>query len=979
MSAFENFNKIGIEMVADLIFLKKGRLRSYGDCPACNATQRSGTDKRLPLGVTPNGNGWMCHRCKEVGNMSDLLSFHLCGAKYKDCSEPEQRKIVDWLVQNNFGDSVNVAKKITSTSKILNKKKAEPPKKIDTTSDFRWEADLWRQYKANLYSKQGENVLNWLKTERRFHDNTIDKFDLGMVSIKGVDWLVIPFKDAQGVVVNMKFRSIGTDKKQYRMCSGCPQVLFGSNLLSRTNGDRVIIVEGELDVIAMDTYCYSNIVSSTTGAQSNWEEEWLDMLEPYKSFAVFYDNDKVGDEGALKLAKKIGTYRSYRVKDDFFKDVGELLTSDVPACHVQKILENGEPFVDTKLKRVGSYQERIEQLVTNPSVFRGLTTGSVKLDDILGGVRSGLWVVSGDSGHGKEQPISSPVLTPDGFVPIGEIKIGDQVISCDGKPTNVTGVFPQGVKDIYRVTFSDGYSELCGLDHLWAVSTDKDISRGKEYQVLPTKDLINDLYSTTGHYKWRIPLVEPVQFEEKEYYVDPYVIGVLLGDGCLTRAGITAMIGDLEVIEELEKEIPDDSFLDYKMRTDCNCYRVAIKKGRISREITNLGIRHRAENKFIPEVYKYGSVEQRISLLQGLMDTDGWVDRSCPKYGTSSKQLCDDISELVHSLGGTVRVSSKIPTYTYKGEKKKGLRAYTITIKFQGDISNRLFRLKRKQEQVTPAKSLARKIISIELERQEEAVCIMVDHPSHLYVTGRSYILTHNTTFLTWLVWKQATNQIPVLVTSFEQQPIGTVQKLLRNQLGNDFTKVSKEDRMKAFEKLNNLPIHVYDHYGEIKLSEVIESIRFAARRFDVKIALVDHLGFLVKTDSNTDERQAIEKAVRELATVAVQDDITIMLVCHPNNTSVNQQRRVKITDLKGASAIRQDAHVGIIVERGERDDKSPFPVSNIYLDKCRSEFGQSGAKATLAFDPISCIYADEWKQTPSGQQGRMVVSPKKP
>lgn len=86
-------------------------------------------------------------------------------------------------------------------------------------------------------------------------------------------------------------------------------------------------------------------------------------------------------------------------------------------------------------------------------------------------------------------------------------------------------------------------------------------------------------------------------------------------------------------------------------------------------------------------MYKYGSVEQRISLLQGLMDTDGWVNRSCPKYGTSSKQLCDNISELVHSLGGTVRVSSKIPTYTYKGEKKKVLEHTLLRLSFKAIFS----------------------------------------------------------------------------------------------------------------------------------------------------------------------------------------------------------------------------------------------------------------------------------------------------
>lgn len=636
MSAFEEFNNLTMDDVANHLQLEKGRMRSYGPCPVCHAEKRGSTDKRLPIGVTANGKGWHCFKCSTSGSMVDFLSYRLVGATYTDAGDTEKQKVLNWLLDNNFGEK-KIESKFTSTKKISKSlsKKSEPKKpKIDTTSDFRWEKDLWRQYKANLQSETGKDVLEYLTNGRKFTSDMIDLFDLGAMTSKGIHYVVIPFKDSGGNVVNMKFRSVNTEKKQFRSCTGCPQALYGADLLSRNKKDSVIVVEGEMDVIAMYCYGYKNVVSATTGAGTNWSDQFLDIIEPYKAFSIFYDNDNAGDNGADNLAKKIGTYRSFRVKDDLFKDVNDMLVNNVPDHHIQKLLENGMPFVDTKLKRVGAYQQQIEDLVMNPTVIKGVTTGIKKFDDLVGGIRPGLWVVSGDTGHGK-------------------------------------------------------------------------------------------------------------------------------------------------------------------------------------------------------------------------------------------------------------------------------------------------------------------------------------------------------TTFLTHLLWRQALNQIPVLVTSFEQQPIGTVQKLLRNQVGDDFTTVSRQSRIDAFGELNQLPIHIYDHYGEINLQEVIDCIRFAARRFDVKIALVDHLGFLVKTDKNTDERQAIERAVRELATIAVQDDITIMLVCHPNNTSVNQQRRVKITDLKGASAIRQDAHIGIIVERAERDENSPFPTSNIYLDKCRSEFGQSGTRTTLAFDPLACIYDDDWQKTPSGAKGKKIVVPK--
>ena len=223
-------------------------------------------------------------------------------------------------------------------------------------------------------------------------------------------------------------------------------------------------------------------------------------------------------------------------------------------------------------------------------------------------------------------------------------------------------------------------------------------------------------------------------------------------------------------------------------------------------------------------------------------------------------------------------------------------------------------------------------------------------------------------TFANWLCYEQAVRDTPVMMTSFENRPIGTVQKLLRNHLGGDYTKSSKQERAQALKDLGNMPIYLMDHYGELGAEQVIEAVRFSARRHGVKIALIDHLGFLTTPKENEDERLLIERTVRELALIAVQDKITIYLICHPNNTSVYQNRRVKYTDLKGASAIRQDAHGCIVVERADGADT---PTTNLYFDKVRSEFGRAGSMCAMAFDPLSCIYADTWDLTPRDKKER--------
>ncbi len=136
--------------------------------------------------------------------------------------------------------------------------------------------------------------------------------------------------------------------------------------------------------------------------------------------------------------------------------------------------------------------------------------------------------------RGRAQPVSTKVLTPKGFRPIGELKLGDFVIGSDGCPTQVLGVYPQGFKEIYRVSSQDGSSTLASGDHLWSVYTRADRRRGKLPRVLQTKQMIGNLRAAHYH-RFELPLLSaPVSFESRPVPLDPYALGLLLGDGCLT-------------------------------------------------------------------------------------------------------------------------------------------------------------------------------------------------------------------------------------------------------------------------------------------------------------------------------------------------------------------------------------------------------------------------------------------------------------
>jgi len=385
-------------------------------------------------------------------------------------------------------------------------------------------------------------------------------------------------------------------------------------------------------------------------------------------------------------------------------------------------------------------------------------------------VRNKKFILADDMGVGKLEPINNRVFTPFGRKKIGDLKVGDKIIGSDGKPYNVVGVFPQGVRETYKITFNDGFSILAGDEHLWSVSSpnygkNTKNERRKKSLVLSTKQMFeggkikvkgNDynkdreyeietyFKSPNGNNKWQIPIVKPIQFERNENLpIDPYLLGLALGDGSFNKKNIRFSV---------YKDDYDNLFTSLNLKE--NKPQGNKRNGYINVNLSlyDLGIEHaRSHNKFIPEIYKYSSIENRLSILQGLMDTDGHcMFKSSGKFlgtefSTISKQLCDDVVEVVQTLGGIARVKTRIPTYTYNGEKKKGQLAYRVNIKLPKGMNP--FRLKRKSERyVEPTKyPTGRFIKNIEKVGFEDSVCISVDSPDKLYVTEHC-IVTHNTT-----------------------------------------------------------------------------------------------------------------------------------------------------------------------------------------------------------------------------------------
>jgi phosphate starvation-inducible protein PhoH len=353
-------------------------------------------------------------------------------------------------------------------------------------------------------------------------------------------------------------------------------------------------------------------------------------------------------------------------------------------------------------------------------------------------------LVSGVPGTGKAQPLTSKVITPAGYKFMAEIAIGDDVCTPDGSTAKVTGIFPQGVKPIYRLHFRDGDCVEACAEHLWKVRR-LNGHRDKP-KIVNTRWLIDHLTDTSGKVSWGIDCPSPVQFNALPVVIDPYVMGVLLGDGGITHfTGVSSE--DSEILAGVADTLQQDYHLKHYKGSD---YRI-VKRVRGGPSIYCDALRHygifgkKSYEKHIPKEFLYNSIDVRLAVLQGLMDTDGTVDkRGACSFSSSSFALVLDFKELVQSLGGVARISSKHPTYVYRGDVKTGRLAYTASVQFPDHCN--LFRLSKKLDRVKPLMRLGttRSIVKIERIDDVAAQCIMIDSPDHLYLTDH-FVPTHNT------------------------------------------------------------------------------------------------------------------------------------------------------------------------------------------------------------------------------------------
>jgi replicative DNA helicase len=391
--------------------------------------------------------------------------------------------------------------------------------------------------------------------------------------------------------------------------------------------------------------------------------------------------------------------------------------------------------------------EYIKGLEENKIDQIGIPTGFPIYDQAIGGgLRKG--TVNVIAARPKAQPLTAKILTPNGWKLMKDIKIGDVLVD-PSKPNatcKVIGVYPFGKKEVLEFTFSDGSKTQACEDHYWKVKNRRwniDNFKVLSFREMQRLSIDKSLFESDGRAKWQFPLTKPINFSNKKekYYIDPYVLGCILGDGCITQNTISFSTADHCMITTINKKLKDKYFLkkkpginyDYILNSNYNINRFRL-------ELNRLGLHGKnSYQKFIPKEYKYSSIETRTKILQGLFDTDGFPDKAGIEYLTASKKLSEDVKEIVLSLGGLCTVNIK--KIFYRKQIKKYYRLY---IKFNDSFL--YFSLKRKRslckQRTKP--DLKRGLIGVKSLGKKEVQCIKVDTEDGLYITD-NFIVTHNT------------------------------------------------------------------------------------------------------------------------------------------------------------------------------------------------------------------------------------------
>lgn len=606
-----------------------------------------------------------------------------------------------------------------------------------------------------------------------------------------------------------------------------------------------------------------------------------------------------------------------RLRPEQYRDPGEWGMALASAINIA-VGKLAGPTQTSLAEAVDDAVAAYEWRQANSGKIQGIKTGIAPYDKAIGGLGVGQLVdVCGHSGEGKALPLSAAVVTPFGIWTMGEISLGDVVSTPDGGMARVIGVYDQGPRPIYKLTFDDGAIARCDEEHLWYVYTDDNHCADQRWphqdqairgRVVTARELATMVAKArerrpgeTSNNRPRVPLTEPVQFFGETPRLDPYRFGILLAGGCFRNGDPGFSSNDPDVITAMRAWFDPDAI----HQRDGSSWRIADASGALKAELVRLKLTGiDSAHKFIPEPYKRGPIEIRTALLQGLMDNNGTVDETgrC-FFDSTSELLARDVAWVARSLGYSVSVTS---TNDYRDGNEEvvtgGWRLYLT-----GPRQIDLFRLTRQRLRCSVTLKhddcvSTHVIVSIEPDGIEECRCILIDHPAHLFLTD-DFIVTHNTQMLCKIALEAArqTHDVTGLPNSVAFFTLEMEERELTQRWIANVARVNMQDEHASPEHLQRvrdagrlirtLPnLHVIPSSQAHTLDQILRTMRQYKNNYDINLAIIDYAQLVrVPGRSESSRYDQMAEVAQRVKLAAQELELCIAMGCQLNREGLSR------------------------------------------------------------------------------------------
>ncbi len=727
------------------------------------------------------------------------------------------------------------------------------------------------------------------------------------------------------------------DTKEFRWIPSQKNLKFFGQDVVGSGGKMIIITEGVCDCLAVvemlkkqgKNYRTVSINNGASSAKKAFQEnfEWLMTFE---NIFLAFDNDEPGQKAVKEVSELFPPNKVKNITYQNAKDPNELLLSGRSSDFLSAIFAAKESRPDG----IVSIDDIFEDAIRPPVI--GLSFPWKTLTDATFGYRDGeLWGIGAGSGCGKCLAKGTNIRLANGrVIKVEDLRIGSLVLTRDNKTSWVTNL-GTGFDEMYEVIQSDNTSYVVNSEHILSV-----IHNNIEVDI-NVKDAVGlKLFGYNASIEY---------YEDTNIPLDPYILGVWLGDGHNNSPSITC--GDKEVINEWISYGKKLGLNPTEFTGETNCQRINLSRivGTRRNNILydKLKYLNLPFNKHIPSSYLINKKWVRYQVLAGLLDTDGYLNYTGTFYEFSSKykQLRDDLESLARSLGFRVKSKTKVVN------KKE---YYLCTI--HGNITEIPCRVSRKKA-IKNSSNLS-KIVSIKSIGLGEYFGFTLSDDRHFCL--ENYTVTHNTEFFKECINHTINFHHEKAGVIFLEEPASKTVKVLAGKKVNKRFHIPTEKGgdwtiEELVDGINDLKgkVFLYNHFGAKDWESIKPKIRYMVSALGIKRIYLDHLTALVAQEDN--EYKALNRLMEEMSSLCEELGCTLFYVSHlrkASGTPHEEGGRVTADQFKGSGAIVFWSHFLIGLERNQQaENEEERNITTLRVLKDRNTGLATGTTFKLKYD----------------------------